>query len=268
MVQSEQSARHAAHIAIEHAGVTFATSYGSITALRDISLHVQAGEFVAVVGPSGCGKSTLLRAVGGLVAASTGSIHVQGMHPEQARLARMVSFVFQQPVLLPWYTARQNVALPLKLFGQRRQQRHEAAMRCLHLVGLSQFASAYPFQLSGGMQQRVALARALAFEPAVLLMDEPFSALDEITREHLNTELLRIWSSTPATVLFVTHSLTEAAFLADRVVMLSRQPGHIIADIPIGFARPRIADLLGQNDFLHCVADLRQRLIASTHTQP
>lgn len=251
---------HTADIVLQQAGVTFRTAGGSITALHDLTLSVRGGQFVAIIGPSGCGKSTLLRVVGGLVPLTTGSAAVGGIEPEQARLARLVSFVFQQPVLLPWYTAQQNVELPLKLFGWSVQQRQEAAHQYLDLVGLARFANAYPHQLSGGMQQRVAIARALSFRPAVLLMDEPFGALDEITRERLNSELLHIWSNIGATVLFVTHSLSEAVFLADRVVVLSAQPGRLIADMHIALPRPRTTDLLGQSDFLRCVADVRQQL--------
>jgi NitT/TauT family transport system ATP-binding protein len=266
------SQQQSADIVIQNMQVTFSTADGSLVALRDISLSIAAGQFVVVVGPSGCGKSTLLRVLGGLIAPTSGSVRVGDSSTEQARQARQVSFVFQQPVLLPWYTAQQNVELPLKLFGWPAQQRQEAARAYLDLVGLSRFAVAYPHQLSGGMQQRVAIARALSFEPAVLLMDEPFGALDEITREHLNSELLHIWSRTGATVIFVTHSLAEAAFLADRVLVLSAQPGRLAADVPIRFARPRSPDLHGQTDFLQCVAALRQHLTTSaahvheTHT--
>jgi NitT/TauT family transport system ATP-binding protein len=252
--------QHTADIAIEHLRVTFPTASGPLVALHDISCSAQAGEFVALVGPSGCGKSTLLRAVGGLIAPDAGSITIGGQSPEQARLARLVSFVFQQPVLLPWNTARQNVELPLRLAGWDRQRRREAAHYFLDLVGLSRFVDAYPHQLSGGMQQRVAIARALSFEPAVLLMDEPFGALDEITRERLNVELLHIWSQRRVTVLFVTHSLSEAAFLADRVIVLSAQPGRVIADNEMRLPRPRSADLLADTDFLARVAMLRQQL--------
>jgi NitT/TauT family transport system ATP-binding protein len=252
--------QHTADIVIDRLNVTFHTASGPLLALHDVSLTVAAGQFVAIVGPSGSGKSTLLRTVGGLVAPSSGLVRVSDMSPDQARQARQVSFVFQQPVLLPWYTARQNVELPLRLFGWRKQQRREAAYHFLDIVGLGRFASAYPHQLSGGMQQRVALARALSFEPAVLLMDEPFGALDEITRERLNEELLHIWSQIRATVIFVTHSLSEAAFLADQVAVLSAQPGRLISTTAIPFARPRRTELLEDTDFLGCVAGLRQQL--------
>jgi NitT/TauT family transport system ATP-binding protein len=255
-----EAMQHPAEITIDSLTITFPTSYGPITALHDVSCAIGAGQFVALVGPSGSGKSTLLRAVGGLNHLSSGSIVVGGMTPDQARLARLVSFVFQQPVLLPWKTAQQNVELPLELFGWNRRQRAEAARHFLHVVGLNRFSSSYPHQLSGGMQQRVAIARALSFEPSVLLMDEPFGALDEITRERMNVELLHIWSKIGATVIFVTHSLSEATFLADRVLVLSAQPGRLIADTRVDIARPRSSELLGNTDFLERVAYLRNQL--------
>lgn len=221
---------------------------------------VATGSFVAVVGPSGCGKSTLLRTVGGLVTPATGTVSIGGLSPEQARLRRLLSFVFQQPVLLPWRTALQNIELPLWVSGWPVQQRRETARHYLDLVGLEQFANAFPAQLSGGMQQRVALARALSFKPAVLLMDEPFGALDELTREHLNGELLRIWSTTNATVLFVTHSLVEAVFLADRILVFSAHPGTLIADMAVELPRPRTVELLDQDVFLRYVAEVRRQL--------
>jgi NitT/TauT family transport system ATP-binding protein len=252
--------QHTADIVINHLSVVFPSSDSTVTALHDVSLSIDAGQFAVVIGPSGCGKSTLLRTVGGLIAPHSGSIRVGGVTPDHARHARLVSFVFQQPVLLPWYTARQNVELPLRIFGWTRQRRRETADYYLALVGLGRFADTYPHQLSGGMQQRVAIARALSFEPAVLLMDEPFGALDEITRERLNSELLHIWSTIKATVLFVTHSLNEAAFLADRVLVLSAQPGRLVADASVNLPRPRSTAMLGQTGFLSIVASLRQHL--------
>ncbi|GAB4210172.1 MAG: ABC transporter ATP-binding protein [Roseiflexaceae bacterium] len=247
-------------IVIERLSVSYTSGSKPFLALQDLSCTIAGSTFVALIGPSGCGKSTLLRALGGLIAPSAGSIAIGGYSPANARAAHMVSFAFQQPVLLPWQTARQNVELPLRLFGWPAVRRRAAADHFLDLVGLGRFADSYPAQLSGGMQQRVALARALSFEPAVLLMDEPFGALDEITRERLNVELLRIWSATRATVLFVTHSLNEAAFLADRVLVLTAQPGRIFADVPIALPRPRSAELLEQTAFLDCVGELRRQL--------
>lgn len=247
-------------ISFEHVSLTYRTAAGAIPALEQIALSVAAGSFVAVVGPSGSGKSTLLRIAGGLVQPTSGTVWVGGQSPDAARRARQVGFVFQQPVLLPWQTAQANVAVPLKISGWSRARREQAVQQALALVGLEQFAQAYPHQLSGGMQQRVALARALAVAPTVLLMDEPFAALDEITRERLNLELLRIWGQTSATVLFVTHALTEAVFLADEVVVLSAHPGRIIARERISLPRPRTPDLLVSADLLAHVARLRQQL--------
>ena len=247
-------------ITIERLSVSYTNGGAPFLALHDLSCTIAGGTFVALIGPSGCGKSTLLRTLGGLVAPSAGSISIGSHSPESARAAHLVSFAFQQPVLLPWQSARQNIELPLRLFGWSPEQRQAAVAHFLDLVGLSRFADSYPAQLSGGMQQRVALARALSFEPAVLLMDEPFGALDEITRERLNVELLRIWSATQATVLFVTHSLTEAAFLADRVLVLAPHPGRILAEVPIALPRPRTSALLEQEAFLRCVGELRRQL--------
>ncbi len=247
-------------INIQQLSVTYATRNGSIPALHDLSLTARSGEFVAVIGPSGCGKSTLLRAVGGLIPPTSGTITVGGVAPDIARRQRRISFVFQKPVLLPWRTARQNVEVPLQIAGWTRSRRVETAQRVLQLVGLEAFADAYPHQLSGGMQQRVALARALVLEPAALLLDEPFCALDELSRERLHVELLRIWELTGATVLFVTHALTEAVFLADRVLVLSSSPGTIVTEIPIKLARPRTLALLEQEDFLDYVIQARQAL--------
>ncbi len=250
--------QHTADIEMRNVSISYSSAAGRVAALQDISLRVRAGEFVALVGPSGSGKTSLLRAVGGLLDPDAGLIQVGGYSPAAARAARMISFVFQQPVLLPWRSALHNIELPLQVFGWPPARRRAVAEQMLALVGLERFANAYPQQLSGGMQQRVALARALAFDPAVLLMDEPFGALDEITRERLNVELMRIWASTGSTVLFVTHALSEAAFLADRVLILSASPGRVLADLPIQLPRPRTAALLEQEDFLHCVAWLRQ----------
>jgi NitT/TauT family transport system ATP-binding protein len=247
-------------ITIRNLTVSYTAGATPLVALQDLSCQIAGGTFIALIGPSGCGKSTLLRTLGGLIEPTSGSISIGNHNPPAARAARMVSFAFQQPVLLPWYTARQNIELPLRLFGWPVPRRRDAATHFLDLVGLSRFADSYPSELSGGMQQRVALARALSFEPAVLLMDEPFGALDEITRERLNIELLRIWSATQATVLFVTHSLAEAAFLADRVLVLATHPGRILADMPIRLPRPRTAELLEQEAFLRCVGELRRQL--------
>ena len=217
----------------------FPAPAGETEALRDISLTVAAGDFVSIIGPSGCGKSTLLRIIGDLIEPSTGEVRVNGKPPRQARLDRDYGVVFQTPVLYDWRTAAENVRLPLELTGRPRAERRARPSALLALVGLEAFSDHYPWQLSGGMQQRVAIARALALEPAILLMDEPFGALDEMTRDRLNTELLHVWQQTAATVLFVTHSIAEAVFLSTRVVVMTPRPGRIARVVDIDLPRPR-----------------------------
>jgi len=212
---------------------TFESRAGATEALRAVSLTVDAGEFVSVIGPSGCGKSTLLRIVGDLVEPSAGVARVNGKSSSQARLDRDYGIVFQMPVLYDWRTVLENVQLPLELAGRPRLERQQRPHALLRLVGLDEFAGHYPWQLSGGMQQRVSIARALSFSPPLLLMDEPFGALDEMTRERLNMELLQIWAGTGSTVVFVTHSISEAVFLSDKVVVMSARPGRITATIDI-----------------------------------
>jgi NitT/TauT family transport system ATP-binding protein len=247
-------------ITIQRLSVTYPIRSGNVAALQEVSFSVQSGSFVALVGPSGCGKTTLLRAVGGLLTSYEGTILLGEHTPDEARRKRMISLMLQQSVLLPWLNIRQNVEVPLRIAGRKRKERRSIACHFLETVGLGSFTRAYPHQLSGGMQQRAALARALSFAPAVLLMDEPFGALDEMTREQMNAELLRIWQASRPTVLFVTHSLSEAVFLADRVIMLSAQPGRVVADTPILLPRPRTVSLFEQDDFLRYVAELRRKL--------
>ncbi|NJP04412.1 MAG: ABC transporter ATP-binding protein [Chloroflexaceae bacterium] len=247
-------------MSFEHVSLSYPTGAGNLAVLKDISFQVAAGEFVALIGPNGCGKTSLLRTTGGLLPLQQGNIRVDDMTPAQARQHRRISFVFQKPVLLPWYTAQQNVALPLSLAGWPRAQRRQMTQTMLQLVGLEAFAQAYPHQLSGGMQQRVALARALSFQPSVLLLDEPFSALDDMTREHLQHELLRIWSNNRTTVLFVTHAVGEAVFLADRILVFSARPGQLLADTLVQLPRPRTLDLLESDSFMQQVAQIRHYL--------
>ncbi len=230
-------------VAFERCSVTFRGPSGPVEALRDVSLSVGRGEFVSIIGPSGCGKSTLLRLAADLLPATSGSVAVLGDTPAASRRARRFSMVFQDPVLLPWRTVQQNVELPLELAGRPGTERRAAAQRTLSLVGLNGFEPARPAQLSGGMRQRAAIARALTLEPDLLLMDEPFAAVDEITRDRLNLELLGIWERTRAAIVFVTHSLEEAVYLSDRVVILSRRPGRVSAELPIGLPRPRPLDV-------------------------
>jgi NitT/TauT family transport system ATP-binding protein len=226
-------------IAIENLVKIFDGGAGQVTALSNVSLDIAPGEFISLIGPSGCGKSTLMRLIGDLVQPSGGTIAVKGKTPTQARQDRDYGIVFQAPVLYDWRTVQRNVELPLEIMGMARDERARKAQAMLQLVGLADFGRAYPNQLSGGMQQRVAIARALVFAPSILLMDEPFGALDEITRERLQSELLDIWARTNATVIFVTHSIPEAVFLSDRVVVMSPRPGRIEAVVEVDLPRPR-----------------------------
>jgi NitT/TauT family transport system ATP-binding protein len=209
------------------------------TALSGIDLDIVQGEFVSLIGPSGCGKSTLLRVIGDLIEPTTGTVEVNGKPAARARRDRDYGMVFQAPVLFDWRTVEDNVKLPLEIMGRSAKERNERAREMLDLVELGDFLKHHPYQLSGGMQQRVAIARALAFEPAILLMDEPFGALDEMTRERMNSEVLRIWEATGTTIVFVTHSIPEAVFLSSRVVVMSARPGRITDVIDIDLARPR-----------------------------
>src|SRR5213078_1234919 len=216
--------------------------FGETTALRDIDLEIEPGEFVSLIGPSGCGKSTLLRIVGDLIQPSEGRVTVNGKPARQARQDHDYGIVFQDAVLYDWRTVSKNVALPLELAGWDREKRRQRVEEMLDLVELRGFEEHHPWQLSGGMQQRVSIARALSFDPALLLMDEPFGALDEMTRERLNAELLRIWEASGSTVVFVTHSIAEAVFLSTRVVVMSPRPGRVSKIIPIDLPQPRSAE--------------------------
>jgi len=210
-----------------------------VQALSDINLSIGRNEFTSLIGPSGCGKSTLLRVIGDLITPTAGQAQVNGKSARQARLDRDYGMVFQAATLYDWRTVARNVQLPLELMKYSKQKKEQRTQEMLDLVELSDFARYYPWQLSGGMQQRVAIARALAFEPSILLMDEPFGALDEMTRERMNLELLDIWRKTNITVIFVTHSITEAVFLSTRVIVMSSRPERIINDIAIDLPKPR-----------------------------
>jgi len=219
----DKEAAMPAPLAIEAHGLslTFETSDGKVEALSNVDLQIEAGDFVSFIGPSGCGKTTLLRIIADLERPTEGTILVNGVTPEQARLKRHYGYIFQAPALYPWRTIERNVMVPLEVMGVAWEERRARAAHYLRLVNLSGFERKFPWQLSGGMQQRVSIARALSFDPALLLMDEPFGALDEIVRDHLNEQLLRLWEETGKTVVFVTHSIPEAVFLSTRIVVMS-----------------------------------------------
>jgi NitT/TauT family transport system ATP-binding protein len=223
--------------------LVFPTRDGPVQALSAIDLVVEAGEFVSLIGPSGCGKTTLLRVIADLERPTAGTITVNGATPEEARLRRDYGYVFQAPALYPWRSIEANVMLPLEIMGLPKAERRARAQAQLALVGLEGFARRFPWQLSGGMQQRASIARALAFDPALLLMDEPFGALDEIVRDHLNEELLRLWARTRKTVVFVTHSIPEAVFLSTRIIVMSPRPGRISDIVPCDLGAERSLEI-------------------------
>ena len=243
-------------------GISKTFGKAGVTALQDIELDVGQGEFISLIGPSGCGKSTLLRVIGDLVEPSSGDILVNGKTARRARLDRDYGMVFQAAVLYDWRTVAKNIALPLELMGFDRSTRAARVRELMHLVELEGFDKHYPWQLSGGMQQRVAIARALSFSPALLLMDEPFGALDEMTRERMNLELLRIWSEIGSTVIFVTHSISEAVFLSTRVVVMSARPGRITSVVPIDLPQPRTVETREDARFFELVTEVREALHA------
>jgi NitT/TauT family transport system ATP-binding protein len=232
-----------------------------VVALESINLSVRQGGFVALIGPSGCGKSTLLRLMAGLVPATEGEISVNGKAADQARRDRDYGMAFQSASLFDWRTVTRNIELPLELLGWSKDQRSKRSAEMLDLVQLSDFGDHYPNQLSGGMQQRVAIARALSFRPSILLMDEPFGALDEMTREHMQAELLRIWEDTQTSVVFVTHSIPEAVFLAQRVIVMSPRPGRIVADIDVDLG-PRGFGTREDPEFFNKITEVREALRA------
>ncbi len=240
--------------------LTFQTNDGPVFALSKINLDVVEGEFVSFIGPSGCGKTTLLRAIADLEKSSSGTLIVNGMTPERARLARAYGYVFQAPALYPWRTVERNVGLPLEIMGLDNQAAR--IQRNLDLVNLTGFEKKFPWQLSGGMQQRVSIARALAFDPKLLLMDEPFGALDEIVRDKLNQQLLELWDRTAKTVVFVTHSIPEAVFLSTKIVVMSPRPGRIIDIIETNLPRKRSLDIRETPEFLKIAQRVREGLKA------
>jgi NitT/TauT family transport system ATP-binding protein len=242
-------------IAVRNLSRSYATRDGRVAALERISFDVTEGEFIAVVGPSGCGKSTLLKILAGLLPATSGETTLRGTPISGPR--RDIGVVFQSPVLFPWRSVLDNVLLPVDVQGLPRARYADIAVELLALVGLEGFERRYPWELSGGMQQRVALTRALIHDPAMLLMDEPFGALDAMTREQMNLELQRIWLERQKTVLFITHSIPEAVFLADRVLVMSPRPGRILEDLPVALPRPRSLDVMSTPAFGETVRQLR-----------
>ena len=245
-------------IEIENVGKRFAHSNGYMDALLGVSLGVANNEFVSLIGPSGCGKTTLLKLIGDIFPVSTGQISIGGKTPAQARKDRTFGFVFQDAVLLPWRTVEQNVMLFHEVIGDdRRPETRQRVRDLINLVGLSGFEQHSPTQLSGGMQQRVSIARALSFDPQILLMDEPFGALDAITRDKMGLELLRIWEHARKTVLLVTHSIAEAVFLSDRVVAFSGRPGRVLRIVDVDLPRPRPPEMRDEPIFHEYVRDLR-----------
>jgi NitT/TauT family transport system ATP-binding protein len=242
--------------------LSFETADGKVDALSNVSLQIADGEFVSFIGPSGCGKTTMLRVIADLQQPTSGHLLVNGMTAEQARLARSYGYVFQAPALFPWRTIEKNLKLPLEIMGFSETEQQQRAEKYLALVNLTGFERKYPWQLSGGMQQRVSIARALSFDPDLLLMDEPFGALDEIVRDHLNQQLLHLWGTTEKTVLFVTHSIPEAVFLSSRIVVMSPRPGRIIDVIECNFPRDRTLEIRETPEFLKIAHRVREGLRA------
>ena len=243
-------------------GLTFQTGDGPVQALSNVDLVIGKGEFVSFIGPSGCGKTTLLRVIADLERPTAGTISVNGMTPQEARQRRAYGYVFQAAALLAWRTIADNVALPLEIMGIPRAERAERIRRTLELVNLTGFEKKYPWQLSGGMQQRASIARALAFDADLLLMDEPFGALDEIVRDHLNQQLLELWARTQKTICFVTHSIPEAVYLSTRIVVMSPRPGRVTDIIDTDLPRERPLDIRETPEFLAIAARVRDGLRA------
>jgi NitT/TauT family transport system ATP-binding protein len=241
-------------------GKVFATRDGSVTALEGIDLEIRQGEFLSLIGPSGCGKSTLLRLIGDLTGPTSGEIRVNGKPAARARQDRDYGMVFQAPVLMDWRTITKNIELPLEIMGFPADERRRRSGELLRLVELEGFADRHPWELSGGMQQRVAIARALAFDPKLLLMDEPFGALDEMTRERMNTELMSIWRRTNTTIVFVTHSIPEAVFLSTRVVVMSARPGRVSRIVEVDLPQPRTVDTRESPRYFELVTTVREAL--------
>lgn len=247
-------------IDIKDLSLVFETNDGPVHALSNINLAIQRGEFVSFIGPSGCGKTTLMRVVADLEQPTSGSVMVNGKTPEKARLDRSYGYVFQAAALFPWRTIEDNISLPLEIMGYAKAERQSRIEKNLALVNLSGFGKKFPWQLSGGMQQRASIARALSFDPDMLLMDEPFGALDEIVRDHLNEQLLKLWAATRKTVIFVTHSIPEAVFLSTKIVVMSPRPGRIHEIIDCDLGPDRTLDIRESEAFLKIAHRVREGL--------
>jgi len=243
---------------VEHVSLAFSDSAGDVEALEDVSLSVENGEFLTLLGPSGCGKSTLLRIMAGLLRPTRGAVYLDGA-PLSAP-TREIGYVFQEATLMPWRTVLANIALPLEIAGAPAGEREQRALEMIRLVGLSGFEGARPRHLSGGMQQRVAIARALVNRPRILMLDEPFAALDALTRERMNMELLRIWELQRCTVVMVTHNIQEAAFLSSRVLVMSQRPGRLVNEFVIPFGRPRASELMYEEAFVQLTREIRNAI--------
>lgn len=251
---------HAPIIAAKSLDLTFQTNDGPVHALKDVHLDIQKGDFVSFIGPSGCGKTTFLRCIAGLEQATGGELSVMGKTPDEARRARAYGYVFQHAGLYPWRSISGNIRLPLEIMGFSKTEQHERVKKTLQLVDLEGFERKFPWQLSGGMQQRASIARALSFDADILLMDEPFGALDEIVRDHLNEQLLKLWNRTDKTIAFVTHSIPEAVYLSTKIVVMSPRPGRITDVIETPFPRERPLELRDTPEFLEIAARVRQGL--------
>ncbi|WP_137131748.1 ABC transporter ATP-binding protein [Rhizobium sp. FY34] len=249
-------------VSAKNLGLTFETGDGPVHALTGVDLDIKKGDFVSFIGPSGCGKTTFLRVIADLEKHTSGSIEINGMTPENARLARAYGYVFQAAALYPWRTIEKNIALPLEIMGFGAAEQKQRVEQMLDLVNLSGFGKKFPWQLSGGMQQRASIARALAFDADLLLMDEPFGALDEIVRDHLNEQLLKLWDKTNKTICFVTHSIPEAVYLSTKIVVMSPRPGRVTDVIESTLPRERPLDIRETPEFLEIAHRVRQGLKA------
>lgn len=249
-------------VSAQDLSLTFETNDGPVHALSEVNLDVKQGDFVSFIGPSGCGKTTFLRVIADLEKPTGGTISVNGMSPEQAREARAYGYVFQAASLLPWRTIEKNIAVPLEIMGYDKADQQARIERVLKLVDLTNFGKKYPWQLSGGMQQRASIARALAFDADLLLMDEPFGALDEIVRDHLNEQLLKLWDTTNKTICFVTHSIPEAVYLSTKIVVMSPRPGRVTDVIDSTLPKERPLDIRETPEFLAIAARVRDGLRA------